>query len=132
MDMSVPRNTTLLEKWLEDMPNSNNSTNIKKERKDFRDIFASNSVTTSTSNQKNPIPATSVSQTLNPGINSTTKPQTNSSSVTNTSNQSKVKYCNLQHSRSITLQIISDNRRKRRYICGRFFQHQRCLWMGSC
>ena len=39
---------SLLEKWLEDMPNSNHVPNVKKERKDFKDIFSSSTSTTST------------------------------------------------------------------------------------
>ncbi|RWS15741.1 hypothetical protein B4U79_14037 [Dinothrombium tinctorium] len=38
--MSVNRSSSILEKWLEGVPNSNHSS-VKKERKDFHDIFAS-------------------------------------------------------------------------------------------
>ena len=85
--MTVPRNTSLLEKWLEDMPNSNNSVNVKKERKDFRDIFASNS--SASANHKNPnsMPTNATNSTSNVINNGSTRP-TNSSAVG--SSQSKV------------------------------------------
>ena len=86
MDMTLPRNTSLLEKWLEDMPNSNNSVNVKKERNDFRDIFASNPTTSSA--HKNPIPNNSVTSGPNVANNGTTRSQTTSSMVNST--QSKV------------------------------------------
>ena len=87
MDMTVPRNTSLLEKWLEDMPNSNNSVNVKKERKDFRDIFASNSSNTSNHKNTNPIPSNSV-----PNINNSANRSQTTSSAVNNSTQSKVSF----------------------------------------
>ncbi|CAG2115792.1 unnamed protein product, partial [Medioppia subpectinata] len=69
MDMSLPRNTSLLEKWLEDMPNSNSDVNVKKERKDvFRDFFASN-VTTNTNSALNGLSMNAMQSNTTSGLN---------------------------------------------------------------
>jgi hypothetical protein len=94
MDMSLPRNSSLLEKWLEDMPNSNNDINVKKERKDFRDIFPSNSFISNNFNTSSvSLSSNSLHSTTNATIPSvTTQTASNSKNINsiNSNSQSKV------------------------------------------
>lgn len=97
MDMSLPRNSSLLEKWLEDMPNSNNQINVKKERKDFRDIFASNTITNNTTTNTS-LPVSQSSNSSHSSAISSQTPQTGYKNNTNsTISSSKVSFISLTY-----------------------------------